>query len=355
MAKTKVQITCSASEELTTDVKLEKGLIVKRGMVHCKRGFIEALCVMLLLGIATNIFAESPAPTVHWGGLAYPDQVNTLSIGYTGNRFTEFDGNMARYNKIRETMGFNFGSLSWTQHWKQLEGISTNITIGAGPTGEQPTRYLQNEFIHDSLFGIPKVKVNRTRDEFDAMVDASATYWHEVLGAPRVFFLGGGISTGSLYTEGFGRVGIRRLPIGCLLAEVMCQGDMKDQNVALQFLKGVRISGMARLGGLRTAAAFPEGTVSPQSYLGQMSVSWGVYDELGGEPFFEIEGGYTIDSGLFTDAKGSTLEERFWSLGFRVRNFSFETWNDQANRKDFGPTYGLRFTYNLYPHIFGKS
>ena len=86
-----------------------------------------------------------------------------------------------------------------------------------------------------------------------------------------------------------------------------------------------------------------------------MSVSWGVYDELGGEPFFEVEGGYTIDSGLFTDAKGATLEERFWSLGFRVRNFSFETWNDQVNRKDFGPTYGLRLTYNLYPHIFGKS
>jgi len=329
--------------------------VVRLDRMLAQSSFVGALYMIILLGLVTNIFAESPAPTVHWGGLAYPDQVNTLSIGYTGNRFTEFNGDLARYNTIRETMGLNFGSISWTQHWKQFEGISTNITIGAGPTGEQPTRYLQNEFIHDAMFGIPKVKVNKTRDEFDAMVDASATYWHGALGSPRIFFLGGGISTGSLYTEGFARTGIRRLPIGSLLAEALCQGDMSDQGILLQLLKGVRFSGMARFGGLRTAAAFPEGTVSPQSYLGQMSLSWGVYDEWGGEPFFEMEGGYTIDSGLYTDFRGSTLEERFWSLGFRVRNFSFETWNDQANRKDFGPTYGFRFTYNLYPHIFGKS
>ena len=315
----------------------------------------------MLLGSVGDIFAESPAPTVHWGGLAYPDQINTLSIGYTGNRFTEFDGYENRYNKIRQTMGINFGSISWTQHWKQFEGegFSTNITIGAGPTGEQPTRYLQNEFAHDAIFGVPKVRVNETRDEFDAMVDASATYWRSAFGTPRIFFLGGGISTGTLYTEGFGRAGIRRLPIGCLVAEQLCQADMKDQNLVLKILhyavKGVGFSGMARFGGLRTAAAFPEGTVSPQSYLGQISVSWGFYNESGRAPIVEFEGGYTIDSGLFTDLRGATLEERFWSLGVRVCNFSIETWNDQANRKDFGPTYGLRFTYNLYPHIFGNS
>jgi hypothetical protein len=83
-------------------------------------------------------------------------------------------------------------------------------------------------------------------------------------------------------------------------------------------------------------------------------LSWGIYDENGGEPFFEIECGYTIDSGLFTDVKGATLEERFWSLGVRVRNFSLETWNDQANRMDYGPTYGFRVTYNLYSLFLGS-
>lgn len=102
------------------------------------RLLLRSLCgfccaALMLIGLNTTGRAESPAPTVHWGGLAYPDQVNTLSIGYAGNRFTQF-------NNISETIGFNFGSLSWTQHWRQIEGLSTNLTLGAGPTGEQPTR-----------------------------------------------------------------------------------------------------------------------------------------------------------------------------------------------------------------------
>ena len=112
---------------------------------------------------------------------------------------------------------------------------------------------------------------------------------------------------------------------------------------------------MARFGALRTGSAFPEGTISPQSYLGQASIAWGIYDRPNGEPLVEIEGGYTIDSGLFTNFQGSTIEERFWTLGLRVRNFSLESWNDQANGTDFGPTYGIRFTYNLYSHLFSNS
>lgn len=325
--------------------------------IALETGVVLCLAIMLLAALADSAVAESPAPTVHWGGLAYPDQVNTLSIGYTGNRFTQFNGEGAQFNGISETMGFNFGSLSWTQHWRQFKGLSTNLTVGAGPTGEQPTSYLQNEFVHDAIYGIPKVPVGRTRDAFDFMVDASATYWHSALNAPRVFFLGGGISAGSLYTEGFFRTGFRRFPIGCLMAGTMgrCREQLPEEGWLAQFVKGFHVSTMGRFGGIRTAAAFPEGTLSSQSYLGQVSVSWGIFDRAGEEPFFEIEAGATIDSGLFSSMQGTTLEDRFWSLGLRVRNFSVETWNDQLNRQDFGPTYGLRITYNLYPHLFGGN
>jgi len=319
------------------------------------RRLIRATCAggCLLLLSAGPGRAESPAPTVHWGGLAYPDQVNTLSIGYTGNRFTQFNGEGQQFNRISETMGFNFGSLSWTQHWRAFEGLSTNLTLGAGPTGEQPTRYLQNEFVHNTIYGIPSVPVRRTRDEFDFMVDASATYWRSVFNAPRVFFLGGGLSAGSLYTEGFVRTGLRRLPLGCYLAGTMgCEELSPDDHWLRQFVKGFRLSAMGRFGGIRTAAAFPEGTLNSQSYLGQASLSWGVYDPNGGEPFFELEFGATIDSGLFSSARGTTLEQRFWTAALRFRNFSMETWNDQLNRQDYGPTYGFRVTYNLYPHFF---
>ena len=310
--------------------------------------------VLILLGPAVPGWAESPAPTVHWGGLAYPDQVNTLSIGYTGNRFTQFNGEGQQFNTISETMGFNFASLSWTQHWRQLEGLSTNLTIGAGPTSNQPTSYLQNEFIHDAIFGIPKVPVNDTRDEFDYMIDASATYWHSIFDAPRVFFIGGGISAGSLYTEGFARTGFRRFPIGCALVSTL--GHCTESEGWLrEFVKGFHLSAMGRFGAINPGTAFPQGTLSSQSYLGQASISWGIFDHEEAEPWFEIEAGATIDSGLFLSARGSTLEERFWSFSLRFRNLSMETWNDQLNRQDFGPTYGFRITYNLYPHLFGNG
>lgn len=324
-----------------------------------RRLLLRSLCglccgVLMLVSQATPGLAESPAPTVHWGGLAYPDQVNTLSIGYTGNRFTQFNGEGQQFNNISETMGFNFGSLSWTQHWPKLEGLSTNLTIGAGPTGEQPTSYLQNEFIHDAVFGIPKVPVARTRDEFDFMVDASATYWHSLFKARRIFFVGGGISTGSLYTEGFVRTGFRRFPIGCALVSTLGRCT-ESEGWLKEFVKGFHFSGMGRFGGIRTGAAFPDGMLSSQSYLAQGSLSWGVFDREEAEPWFEIEVGATIDSGLFLSAQGTTLEERFWTFAMRFRNLSLETWNDQLNRQDFGPTYGFRLTYNLYPHLFAKS
>lgn len=91
--------------------------------------------------------------------------------------------------------------------------------------------------------------------------------------------------------------------------------------------------------------------IAPQNYIIQTSVSWGIYDE---RPFpkFEIETGVSLDSGLFVDFQGKTLEERFVSLvTIRIRNFAFETWNDMVNRKDYGPTYGLRLTLDVYPWI----
>lgn len=205
--------------------------------------------------------AESSSPTLHWGGLAYPDQYSKLELGYFGNRFTEFDGNGRRYNNIKETMGLNFGSISWTQHSKQWDGWSTNLTVGAGPTGEQPTRYLQNEFIHNAIFGIPIVAVHKTRDQTDFMIDGSVTRWAGTNRFPRIFFMGVGVSGGSLYFEEFARAGIRHLPIMCAL--FTCD-QFRD---SAQLLKGVHLSGLARISGIQNGTAFHD--LAPQSYLGQ--------------------------------------------------------------------------------------
>jgi len=82
-----------------------------------------------------------------------------------------------------------------------------------------------------------------------------------------------------------------------------------------------------------------------------VSVSWGLFEREDAEPWFDVEAGATIDSGLFSSARGPTLEQRFWSLGLRFRNLSMETWNDQLNRQDFGPIYGFRLTYNFIPAL----
>jgi hypothetical protein len=302
---------------------------------------------LVLWGAVDYAFAESPSPTVHWGGLAYPDAHSKLELGYTGNRFTEFNREGAQYNNIRETMGVNFGTVSWTEHWKQFEGWSTNLTVGAGPTGEQPTRYLQNEFIHDKIFGIPKVPTRRTRDEFDFMVDGSVTRWLPLFTQQKKIFVGVGGSSGSLYHEVFARGGIRGAEIGSSALSLLGWGE--THNFATDFVRGFRWSAMGRLAHAYAGPALRD--VAPQNYIVQTSLSWGIYDKYP-LPKFEIETGVSMDSGLFVDFQGHTLEERFASLlTVRIRNFAFETWNDMVNRKDYGPTYGFRLTLDVYPWL----
>jgi len=104
---------------------------------------------------------------------------------------------------------------------------------------------------------------------------------------------------------------------------------------------------MLRYGRTYDSGAFRQ--VAPQTYVAQTSLSWGCYDS-GLYPIFELETGVTIDSGIFVDFRGDSLEERFISwLTIRYRRVSLETWNDKINRKDYGPTYGIRATVDILP------
>jgi len=53
----------------------------------------------------------------------------------------------------------------------------SNLTVSGGPTSDEPTKFWQNEFVHDFLFHIAKVPVGNVRTEFDFRVDASVTKW----------------------------------------------------------------------------------------------------------------------------------------------------------------------------------
>ena len=105
---------------------------------------VLSLSILFLFWLfRSTAFGESPAPSVHWGSLAFPDQYSTLTTGLTLNRFTPIDGAGATYDStVPNTLGFNLLTFSWTQHGHdRFEGWSINLTGGIGPTSNQPSEF----------------------------------------------------------------------------------------------------------------------------------------------------------------------------------------------------------------------
>jgi hypothetical protein len=288
-----------------------------------------ALFFVTLLGWTSPGWAEATAESMHWGALAFPDPDHTLALGFTTNRFTEFDAAGKRYNDIRQTDGFNFGSLSWTERLERFKGWNTNLTVGAGPTHDKVSRFLQNDVTH-KFSGQTQVPVGATRDATDFMISGTLTKWMGLLGSDDVFFFGIGGAAGSLYYEPYAQIGFRRLS---LLEFVPLVSDY------------IRFSALARYGRPFSGAAFHE--VAHHSYIGQASVGIGNYRRKNSDTPWEIEVGLTVDSGLFVDHRGDSLEERFVTVALRYSAVTLETWNDFINQKDYGPTFGARVTLDM--------
>ena len=288
-----------------------------------------ALSVVSLLEWASPSWAEVTAQSTHWGALAFPDHDRTLALGFTNDSFTEFNGAGRRYNNIRQTDSFNFGSLSWTERLEQFKGWNTNLTVGAGPTHDSVRRLIQNEVAH-KFTGQTPVPVGATRDAVDFMASGTLTKWTGLFGSDDVFFYGVGGAAGSLYYEPYVQIGFRRLSILAL-------GPLASDYI--------RFSALARYGRPFSGSAFHE--VANHSYIGQASVGIGNYRRKDCEVPWEIEIGLTADSGLFVDQRGASLKERFLTVALRYSAVTVETWNDAVNQKDFGPTFGARVTLDL--------
>ncbi|MCC7472167.1 hypothetical protein IT404_10845 [Candidatus Nomurabacteria bacterium] len=286
---------------------------------------------LALFGLPGLALAEAPPQSVHWGAIAFPDHDPTLTLSTAVlDRFTEFDGAGKRYNDMHQTMGFNFFTVSWTKPLTQLPGWNLNLTAGGGPTRDGPSRFLQNDVVH-KLRGFDPVPVGEKRDANDFMLSGTMTRWFGILGTSDVFFAGVGGAGGSLYYEPYVQAGFRRLAI---LGVIPFLGDY------------LRVSALGRYGRPFSGAAFHQ--VAPQSYLAQASVGLGNYQHWKDSTPWEIELAVTVDSGLFVDHRGDALEERFVSLALRYSAFTFETWNDLINQKDYGPTFGARLTLDLF-------
>ncbi len=311
---------------------------------------IRIFLVFFLFGIGAFIppvtKGETPAPFIHWGALSYPDQEPSLEMGLSLFRFTEFNGEGERFNGINETIGINFITLSWTEHLtNSFKNWSTNFTLGVGPTRNQPTEWLQNDLIHDGVWGIEPVPVGNKRKETDFSISGSLTRWWEIVGQKRILYLGGGGQSGSLFHEAFARAGFRRWSPLKTIEHL----NGKTEGILAGLFRPLRLSGMVRAARIETGSAFHD--LANVAYTAQGSISYGWYDEQTLRPWFEVEIGATIDSGIFNGKLGDSLEERFWTAALRAYPFTIETWNDQLNSKDFGPTYGARLTIDLYSFL----
>jgi hypothetical protein len=286
-------------------------------------------------------WAEAVAPSLHWGAIAYPDQERTLSAGLTMNRFTEFKQDGQRFGAADESAGFNFATISWTARVNRLPGWTMNLSGGIGPTYPEPTRSLQNNFAHRLLDNNP-VPVGRAREATDFMVNGSVTRWLSLLGQPDAGFVGAGFASGSLYHEASARMGLRRLSMAQMLEPIT-----GDSALLQEFSRYVRFSAMGQYGRLYGGSAFRDTVLADQSFIGQASVSIGLYGHDTRAPDWELEFAATIDSGLFVTPTGHSIERRFGSIALRFPFGVLETWNDWLGGTDSGPTFGAQVMVDL--------
>lgn len=305
---------------------------------ECVQRAFWVLAVLTGFGLVAH--AEPVAPSVHWGAIAYPDQEPTLLGGLTLNRFTEFDRERKRFSAVEESAGFNFATISWTERMERLPGWSVNLTAGGGPTYPEPTRSLQNDFVHHLLRN-DTVPVGRRREEPDFMVNGSVTRWMKLFGEREVGFAGVGFASGSLYHEIFGRIGVRRLSLADML-----EPAIGTSPILQGFSRYVRFSALGQYGRLFGGAAYGNSVLPEQYVLGQASLSIASYGE-GTVPDWELEFAATIDSGLFATHAGRSIERRFGSLALHFPYGVLETWNDLLGGTDSGPTYGVQIMFDL--------
>jgi hypothetical protein len=304
---------------------------------------IASLLAALL--ISSGATAQSLPPEPHWGAIILPADRPELRAALRFDRFTQFSKSGAQFNEIEETAGFNLLSVSYTENTPADPDLFFTFAGGVGYSGDQPTRFFQNDYVH-KILGQAGVPVGATRDGVEYTASGSLTKWFD---GPRLFgtddpfddtawrtrfFLGGGASTSTIYHEAFAHGGATLFVPDVVL------------NHGFRFTLADRIT-------------FPTGEdefhdLAPVSDVAQASIglvpahvhSDSPVLEFLGNPEFGVS--ITYDSGFF-QRNGEPIP--IWFAGFYVQwptGLRFETWNDFANGTDFGPTYGFLVSVDLF-------
>jgi hypothetical protein len=294
------------------------------------RALFAAAVACGVLGAAA---AQGLAPDVHWGANAFPPIDPEVRVRLSLNRFTEFSKTRRVYNDIDETFGFNMLHVAAVDQIPAWPDWTYTIVAGGGPTADQPTRFLQNEFLHE-IWGLDKVPVDGTADGWDWQLGGSLTWSRESgwNGQRLRFFAGSGVTTGSLYQELNGHVGAEllipewRVKLGAMERfSVLDEGDtlpqVADEANVIQLYAGYA----------------PERIDSSAWFM-----------EFLGNPEFGLT--LTYDTGLFVESGGGSGIGT-WFISLRVKwasGLMYEIWNDIANGTDFGPSVGMTFSVDLF-------
>ena len=278
---------------------------------------------MIRLGLLLQTLVT---PSSHWGALIYPEFEPMGQFGIHLDRFTEFDkkkdaaGNPIRtpYNGLAQTIGFNTAAIAVTGKLVRSPTTLYRVTLHGGYSHDQPTRFLQNDVLHD-LAGLDHVPVAATRSAFDGGISFDINHW--MRGPRRVpLFAGAGASFSTISNEAFVQAGFRAAHWGP--------------------------SAVVRLGTVSGGDALPARVLASRYVTGQVSLRLPLDDWLAGLLGLmpEVEVGTTWTSGLFADTTGAAIAEQFITFKVAWGPLSIETWNDSINGKDQGPTYGLKVT-----------
>ena len=81
--------------------------------------------------------------------------------------------------------------------------------------------------------------------------------------------------------------------------------------------------------------------------LGQVSLSLADYGS-GSRPRWELKVGASIDSGLFVDARGNSIEKMFGTVALRGPGVAIELWDDVISDEDEGPTFGAMILIDVF-------
>ncbi len=301
---------------------------------------------------AGSVGAQSLAPEAHWGGPILPADRPELRVGLHLNRFTEMSKTGQVFNDIEETTGFNLGSLSWSENTPRDPNLFFTVTGGAGWSGDQPSRFFQNDYVH-AIMGQAAVPVGAVRESVEYAASGSLTRWFD---GPRLFgegagptetgwrtrfFLGAGAATSTLYHEAFAHAG------GSLvIPDTFLFGRHLRMTATNRATWPVGGNAYPNLADFSNVSQVTIGLVPPHIESDNFVL------QFLGNPEFGLSA--THDTGFFL-RNGEPIEDWFaglyvqWATGLR-----FETWNDFANGTDFGPTYGFRVSFDLFS-LFSNS